>query len=324
MDPFGRNVDYLRISITDRCNERCLYCLPEGFKNWQLRPDLLTHEEIVRIVRVATQIGFRKFRLTGGEPLVRPGVPELVRDLSAIPEVKALGLSTNGTLLAPLAQQLRNAGLRTVNISLDALSPEIYQRITGGPLSKVLEGIEAARDAGFECIKLNCVLMRHINEPEIWPLVHFAAERDITLRFIELMPVTRTDVLSDENFLPVGKIMDLLRESDELIPQEHAVIGYGPARYYRLKHAGALVGFIGAITNLHFCESCNRMRVTADGKIRPCLGNHGEISLKSALREGLPDEVLGQVIFQALDQKPKEHQFRNQYEPCRHMTAIGG
>jgi GTP 3',8-cyclase len=324
MDPFGRNVDYLRISITDRCNERCLYCLPEGFKNWQQRPDLLTHDEIVRVVRVATQMGFRKFRLTGGEPLVRTGVPELVRDISTIPEVQALGLSTNGTLLAPLAQKLRDAGLRTVNISLDALSPELYQRITGGPLSRVLEGIEAALAAGFECVKLNCVLMRHLNEAEIWPLVHYSAKRNLTLRFIELMPVTRTDVLSDENFLPVGKIMSMLRERDELIPQDHPVISYGPARYYRLKQTGALVGFIGAITNLHFCESCNRMRLTADGKIRPCLGNHGEISLKSALRNGLSDEILGQILLLALDQKPREHQFRNQYEPCRHMTAIGG
>ena len=164
MDPFGRKVDYLRISVTDRCNERCLYCMPEGYKGWESKPDHLTAEEIVRVVRVAAGLGFRKFRLTGGEPLVRGDVPEIVRAMTGIPGVESVGLSTNGMKLAALAQPLRDAGLRTVNVSLDALDPEVYRRVTGGDVAKVLAGIRAAVAAGFERVKLNCVLMRGVNE----------------------------------------------------------------------------------------------------------------------------------------------------------------
>ena len=324
MDPFGRHIDYLRISITDRCNERCLYCLPEGFKDWQKRTDLLSNEEILRVVRAAAGLGFRKFRLTGGEPLVRPEVPALARAMAAIPGVECICLSTNGTRLAPLAQPLRDAGVRTVNISLDALTPAVYRRITGGEVEPVLAGIRAALDAGFERVKLNCVLIRGMNEEEIWPLVLFAAEHNLPLRLIELMPVTRTDVLDERNFLPAEEVKRRLQEREPLIPQPDRRIGFGPARYYWLQNTGALVGFIGAITNLHFCESCNRIRLTADGKIRPCLGNHGEIDLRAALRAGSGEEILTERIVQAIREKPKDHQFRNNYTPCRHMTAIGG
>ena len=166
-DTFGRVVDYLRISITDRCNERCLYCMPEGYKGWERQPDHLTAAEILRVVRVAAGMGFRKFRLTGGEPLVRRDVPEIVRAMAAIPGVEHIGISTNGTKLGALAQPLRDAGAGTVNVSLDALDPAVYRRITGGDLNAVLAGIRAAVAAGFERVKLNCVLMRGVNEPEL-------------------------------------------------------------------------------------------------------------------------------------------------------------
>jgi len=324
MDPFGRKIDYLRISVTDRCNERCLYCMPEGYKGWERRMDHLTAEEIVRVVRVAAGLGFRKFRLTGGEPLVRGDVPDIVRAITAVPGVECISLSTNGTKLAALAEILHASGLRTANVSLDALNPEIYRRITGGNLDAVLAGIRAALAAGFGRVKLNCVLMRGVNEQELWPLVLFAAEHGLTLRFIELMPLTRTDVLTEKNFLPIGEAMRLLTQHDELVHQPDCRLGHGPARYYLLKKTCALVGFIGAMTNLHFCEMCNKMRLTADGKIRPCLGDHGEIDLRATLRQNGNDEPLRDIFLEALRLKPLDHQFRGQYQPLRPMTAIGG
>ncbi len=324
MDPFGRIVDYLRISITDRCNERCLYCMPEGYKGWESKPDHLSAEEIVRVVRVAAGLGFRKFRLTGGEPLVRRDVVDITRAMAAIPGVECIGLSTNGTRLGSLAAALHDAGLRTANVSLDALDPTIYRRVTGGDLAQVLAGIRAAVAAGFERVKLNCVLMRGVNESQLWPLAQFAAEHGLPLRLIELMPLTSTEVLTEQNFLSVADAMALLAQHDELMPQPDRRLGWGPAKYYQLRHTGALVGFIGAMTTQHFCETCNKMRLTADGKIRPCLGDHGEFDLRETLRHAPTDAALREVLEAALLAKPKEHQFNGQYRPCRPMTAIGG
>jgi cyclic pyranopterin phosphate synthase len=324
MDQHGRSVDYLRISVTDRCNERCLYCMPEGFKGWQSRADTLTDDEIVRVVRTACALGFRKFRVTGGEPLVRRGVVELLARIWGESGVETLGLSTNGTRLSTLAEGLKRAGVRSVNVSLDALDPDIYRRVTGGEVADVVAGVDAALAAGFERVKLNCVLMRGVNEDQIWPLVEFAAARGVPLRFIELMPLTRTDVLTEANFLPVGEVMRRLAERDQLIPAPETRIGHGPAVYHRMAGSGALVGFIGALTNLHFCEACNKMRLTADGKIRPCLGDHGEIDLLPALRESEEDSTLEERFRHALANKPWEHTFRDNYQPGRPMTAIGG
>lgn len=324
MDHFGRTIDYLRISVTDRCNERCLYCMPEGYKGWERKPDHLTAEEILRVVRVAAGMGFRKFRLTGGEPLVRADLTNIVRGMTALPGVEHVGISTNGTKLAALAQPLRDAGAGTVNVSLDALDPEVYRRVTGGDVKQVIAGIRAAVAAKFECVKLNAVLMRGMNEGEIWPLVLFAAEHGLPLRLIELMPITTTDVLTEKNFMSVEEAMALLRQKDELIPQPDWRLGFGPAKYYLLKHTGARVGFIGAMTNLHFCETCNKMRLTADGKVRPCLGDHGELDLRDALRHTADDAAIRRLIQTALQRKPLEHSFRGAYQPCRPMTAIGG
>lgn len=324
MDPFGRTIDYLRVSVTDRCNERCLYCMPEGYKGWDRQPDHLTASELLRVVRVAAGMGFCKFRLTGGEPLVRADLPNILRGMKQIPGVKHIGLSTNGSKLAGLAQSLRNAGVDTVNVSLDALDPVLYRRITGSDLNLVLAGIRAALASKFKCVKLNTVLMRGVNESEIWPLVLFAAQHDLPLRLIELMPVTTTDVLTEENFMGVGEAMKLLRQKDELIAQPNWRLGFGPAKYYQLKHSGARIGFIGAITNLHFCETCNKMRLTADGKVRPCLGDHGEIDLRETLRHAPDDAAVRDLLRVALKRKPLEHSFRGAYQPCRPMTAIGG
>lgn len=321
MDPFGRTIDYLRVSVTDRCNERCLYCMPEGYKGWAQKPDHLTADEIVRVVAAACQLGFRKFRLTGGEPLLRTDIVEIARQMGAMAAVKSLGLSTNGTRLDRMAKELKQAGVTSVNISLDALNPATYRQITGGDLGAALAGVQAALDVGFASVKLNCVLMRGVNEQEIWPLIDFAAERGLPLRFIELMPLTRTDVLSEANFLSVTEAMEMLSSRGRLIPQPDHRGGHGPARYYRLEPVGAMVGFIGALTTPHFCETCNKLRLTADGKLRPCLGRHGEIDLLESLRAG---KDLSAILRQAIATKPENHEFAEVYQPGRPMTAIGG
>lgn len=324
MDSFGRQINYLRISVTDRCNERCFYCRPRRYAGWSGGTAPLSDGELLRIVRVAAALGFRKFRLTGGEPLLRPGLAELVGAMSAIPGVECIGISTNGLKLPLLAGPLRAAGARTINISLDALSPAVYRRITGGPIEPVLDGIRAALDAGFESVKLNTVLMRGINEPELWPLIRFSSEHDIPLRLIELMPLTSRDVLAPANFLPVADVMRWLRSREDLVPLPDARLGHGPAKYYRLARSGAVVGFIGALTRRDFCETCNKMRLSADGRLRPCLGHPEEVSLRRALAETADEEPLRHEFKQALARKPWEHAFRDHFMPCRPMTAIGG
>ncbi len=321
MDPYGRIIDYLRISVTDRCNERCLYCMPEGYKGWAQRADHLTGEEIVRVAAAAAKMGFRKFRLTGGEPTIRPDLVEIAAGISQLPGVESLGISTNATrLTAEYAARLKEAGVTALNVSLDALEPSVYQKITGGHLATVLAGIEAAQKAGIGQIKLNAVLMRGINEIEIWPLVLFAAERDMPLRFIELMPLSRSDVLHEENFLSIEEVKQRLGSRDTLEPVAEK-LGNGPARYFRLRKTGAIVGFIGAVTTEDFCASCNKIRLTADGKVRPCLGRHNEMDLLATVRGG---GDLREVLNAAIAGKPQDHEFAECYQPGRPMTAIGG
>ena len=322
-DPYGRPVDYLRISVTDRCNERCLYCLPENYHDWLPRHEILTFQELLAIVRVTTALGFKRFRVTGGEPLVRPGVVEFIRDLIATEGVESVQLTTNGTRLPELAKPLFDAGLRRINISLDALDPAIYRSITSGEVAPVLAGIRQVKALGFDSVKLNTVLMRGRNDGEIFRLLDFAAEHDIAIRFIELMPVSLTEMLSEQNFFPVTELLALLRQEDKPEPLTET-FGYGPARYFRLQKRGVTMGLIGALSDLHFCERCNKMRLTCDGKLRPCLGNHLEMDLKPALRPSMDSNHLRQLITDTLGQKPLEHLFRNNYQPDRVMTAIGG
>jgi len=322
-DTFGRTVDYLRISITDRCNDRCLYCLPENYSDWLPRREILTFDELLMIVRVAISLGFKRFRVTGGEPLIRPGAVAFIRDLIATPGVESVQLTTNGTRLPELAKPLFDAGLRRVNISLDALNSEIYRAITGGDVAPVLQGIKSVKALGFDSVKLNTVLMRGRNDGEIFRLLDFAAEHDLAIRFIELMPVSLTEMLSAKNFFPLPELLALLRREDEPEPLTEA-FGFGPAQYYRLRRRGVTVGLIGALSNLHFCEQCNKMRLTCDGKLRPCLGNHLETDLKPAFRPRPDAGRLQELISETLAQKPLEHLFRNNYQPQRVMTAIGG
>jgi cyclic pyranopterin phosphate synthase len=267
-------------------------------------------------------MGFEHIRLTGGEPLLRPDILEITRSIHNLPGLASLSLSTNGTLLAPIAQQLQGAGIQSINLSLDALQPDIYRKITGGSFKEFLSGFRSSLDAGFDQIKINCVLLRGLNQQELRPLVHFAAEHNVPIRFIELMPLTLLPQQGQELFLSIQDSQEILGGANNLIPQPDYLGGHGPARYFRDKTTGAIVGFIGALTTPDFCASCNKIRLTADGKLRPCLGRHGEIDLRTALRQGshTPEELFREAIAN----KPKDHEFAAGYEPARPMTALGG
>lgn len=331
-DHFGHRITYLRVSITDRCNERCLYCMPRELQEWLPHSEILTYDEITRLVRIASDLGVTKLRITGGEPLTRRDVVTLFRRLSELTKIRDIGISTNGSLLAKytetgetLARVLVSLKVRTANISLDTLEPEKYREITGRDfLRQTLEGIAAAKSAGFEQVKLNAVLMRGRNEEDIYPLIQFARREKLLLRFIELMPVTSQEMLTEANFMSIGEARRRIEsEFGPLLPEPEFKTN-GPALYYRFRDCSQRIGFIGAMTNLHFCESCNKLRLTCDGKLRPCLGSHLEFDIKTPLRLGADDDQLKRFLSQVVERKPKQHDFRNDYQPGRKMVAIGG
>jgi GTP 3',8-cyclase len=331
-DRFGHRISYLRVSITDRCNERCTYCMPQELQEWLPREGILTFEETLRLIRIATELGVSKIRITGGEPLTRRGVVDLIRQLPKIPGLNDIGLSTNGTLLArpvepnlTMAAALRAAGVRSVNISLDTLDRDVYSQITGRDLhGQVLDGIEAAIAAGFEQIKLNAVLMRGRNEDQLIPLIEFGAARNLIVRFIEMMPVSTSEVLGEKNFISIGEAKRAIEAGfGSLIPEPQFHTN-GPATYYQIPGRQQRLGFIGAMTNLHFCESCNKLRLTCDGKLRPCLGSYLEFDIMKPLRAGASDAELKRFFLDVVDRKPEQHDFRNSYQPNRKMIAIGG
>jgi cyclic pyranopterin phosphate synthase len=331
-DRFGHRISYLRVSLTDRCNERCTYCMPQELQEWLPRHDILSFEETLRLIRIASGLGVTKIRLTGGEPLTRRDVIQLFRRLPSLTNLRDIGLSTNGTLLTreiepglTMAEAVRACGFRSVNISLDTLDRAEYARITGRDLlPEAIAGIEAALAAGFPQVKINCVLMRGRNNSSLTNLVEFAAERNLLLRFIELMPVSTTEVLTESNFLPVAEAKRFLEAKyGPLIPQPEFKTN-GPASYYQIPGREQRVGFIGAMTNLHFCESCNKLRLTCDGKLRPCLGSYLEFDIMRPLRAGASDEELRQFFLDVVERKPEQHDFRTTYQPGRTMVAIGG
>src|SRR5437773_2491729 len=330
-DRYGHRISYLRVSITDRCNERCNYCMPRELQEWLPREEILSYEETLRLIRISADLGVTKVRVTGGEPLTRRDVVDFVREIPKIPGIGNLGISTNGTLLAhdvaglTMAKALRNAGVHSINVSLDTLDRHHYAQVTGRDFHpQVLEGIDAAIAAGFDQIKLNTVLMRGRNDDQLVPLIEFAAARNLILRFIEMMPVSTTEVLSDENFLPIAEAKRTIEKRfGDLIP-ETSFRTNGPATYYQIPGREQRIGFIGAMTNLHFCESCNKLRLTCDGKLRPCLGSYLEFDIMKPLRAGASDEELRRFFIDVVDRKPEQHDFRNNYQPDRKMIAIGG
>jgi len=306
--------------------------MPQELQEWLPREEILTFEETLRLVGIAAELGVSKVRITGGEPLTRRDVIDFIRRIPEIPGITSIGLSTNGTLLAreiapakTMASALRAAGVESVNISLDTLDQAVYSQITGRDFhEQVLRGIDAAISAGFEQIKLNTVLMRGRNEDQLIPLVEFAAERDLILRFIEMMPVSTTEVLDDKNFMPVNEAKKMIESRyGRLIPETEFRTN-GPATYYQVPERRQRIGFIGAMTNLHFCESCNKLRLTCDGKLRPCLGSYLEFDIIKPMRAGASDEELKAFFLDVVDRKPEQHDFRNNYQPNRKMIAIGG
>jgi GTP 3',8-cyclase len=326
IDPFGRQITYLRISVTDRCNLRCIYCMPAEGIDWQPHPTIIRYEEITEIVKEAARQGINEVRLTGGEPLARQGVPDLVRMIADIPGIDDISLTTNGVLLEKYAGPLAASGLRRVNISLDTLQPEKFRRITrGGQMARVLAGLEAAEAEGLSPIKINTVAMRGVNEDEILDLACLSLDHPWQMRFIELMPVNNQQPWGDDFPQPEQAYLSIQEIEEILEPlgleAVDGKIGNGPAREYRLKGGQGTVGFITPMGD-SFCEKCNRLRLTADGNIRPCLLSDIEIPVLAALRAGEP---ILPYLQKAVALKPEGHGLTKSFEPGRRcMMQIGG
>ncbi|THF76063.1 GTP 3',8-cyclase MoaA [Cohnella fermenti] len=330
MDSFGRVHDYLRISVTDRCNLRCVYCMPEEGMTFEPGHRILSYEEIAEIVRTLAPLGVRKLRLTGGEPLVRKGLDRLVAMLSAVPGIEDIALSTNGIYLASFADALKDAGLTRVNISLDSLVPERYSRITrGGDVRRVLQGLEASRRVGFAPIKLNVVLMKGINDDEVERFLRLTNEEPLHIRFIEYMPIGipgGTDWSA--GYMPLTHVLDTCERLGLGYSPCGDVYGNGPAASYRLDGAAGTFGLIRPISE-HFCGTCNRLRLTADGNIKPCLYWSDEYNVRSLIGDPAAVEAL---FLRALDSKPESHEMakalsgeRMSRQPTnRRMSQIGG
>jgi cyclic pyranopterin phosphate synthase len=323
-DRYGRNINYLRISLTDKCNLRCVYCMPEDM-TFRPRQELLQDDEILRLVRVFTQLGFVKFRLTGGEPTVRANFLELVRGMKNTPGVQTLAMTTNGLLLDELAQPLAEAGMQRVNISIDTLDPLKFKKITRwGKVEEVLNGIRAAEEAGLG-VKLNCVVVRGYNDQEdVVDLARLTLYQDWQVRFIEMMPFgdvadfQQAGVVTEEALR--GTISDALGE----LTVENGGQLDGEARLYRLKDAPGTLGFISSVTQ-PFCASCTRARLTADGRLRLCLLRENEVNLMPPLRSGASDEELKEIITEAIWWKPWGHKLDQDIIPLnRVMSEIGG
>ena len=319
IDKYGRKIEYLRISVTDRCNLSCLYCVPpEGLKLVP-KEKLLTFEEIFRVAKIAVDLGVQKIKLTGGEPLARKGIVELIRKLSEIPELEDLSLTTNGIFLSNLAEKLFQAGLKRVNVSVDSLRPESFRQITGGgDLSKVLLGIDKAQNLGMK-VKVNTVALRGLNDGEILDFVEFSQTRKFEVRFIEFMPLCGNG-WSQNLFMPLNEIKDLIGSFYTLQPTD----GNGVATVYEIENGGR-IGFIPTLSE-PFCSGCSRIRLTSWGGIRPCLFSNIEYRILPLLRDGSPDEKIAEVILKAAQAKPQYNPYLAQKTETKEifMRNVGG
>ncbi|MCW9023357.1 MAG: GTP 3',8-cyclase MoaA [Gammaproteobacteria bacterium] len=321
-DPFGRNIEYVRLSVTDRCDLRCFYCMPEGFKDFEEPDHWLTFDEIERVIRVFSELGVRRVRLTGGEPLVRKNILDLAHSLSALPGVDDLSLSTNATRMDKYATELYQSGIKRINASLDSLNPDTFKQITKGKLDKVINGLMAAKAAGFNPIKINMVVMKGINDHEVEDMVEFCIEHDFTLRFIETMPMGDTGRNASDQFISLQTIEQRLGQRYELIPG--MMPGGGPARYVQVAGSELRIGFITPISQ-HFCETCNRVRLSVDGTLYMCLGQDDKYELRPHLRAGITDDELRQHIINAISTKPSHHEFNEKPgQVVRFMSMTGG
>jgi cyclic pyranopterin phosphate synthase len=331
-DSHGRTIDYLRISLTDRCNFRCIYCMPEEGVEQMSHNDILSMEEIERVVKVAARRGIKSVRLTGGEPLVRKGVVGLVESIANTPGIENISMTTNGVLLPSMADDLRRVGLNRVNISLDTLDEAQFRQITRvGSLQQTLDGIDAALEAGFNPVKINAVAVRSLNQ-DFLEFAKLSIDRPLHVRFIEYMPVGessgsdgsgwgKADVIASDDLREMISNAALEAGLPALVPADNAPLGAGPARYWEFPNANGTVGFISPLSR-HFCSDCNRLRLTADGKIRPCLFSDTEFDVREALRGEGGDEAIDAVLLDALGHKPDEHHDKVGTE--RKMSQIGG
>ena len=322
IDPFGRRIEYVRLSLTDKCNLRCFYCMPKGFKDFELAENWLTFDEIERVIKAFTELGVARVRLTGGEPLVRKNVAQLSQRLTALPGLDDLSLSTNATLLDGQAAALKQAGISRINVSLDSLKPDRFNKITGGELQPVLDGLMAAKQAGFSPIKINMVAMKGVNDDEFEDMVEFCLRHDFTLRFIETMPMGATGEDATDHYIDLQTVKQKLSKNFELIPG--VMPGGGPARYVQIKNTDLRIGFITPISQ-HFCESCNRVRLSTDGTLYLCLGQDDKLELRPLLRAGISDDELKNVLIQAIALKPEKHEFKEKpQQVVRLMSMTGG
>jgi len=320
-DSYQRPINYLRISVTDRCNLRCIYCMPPEGISLMPHVDILRYEEICLIAKAAAELGITKLRLTGGEPLVRAGLTDLVAMLAEIKGLDDISMTTNGVLLGRYAVELKKVGLHRVNISLDSLRPERFQKITRmGKLDDVIKGIEAAREAGLNPVKINMVVIRGTNDDEISHFALLTVNEAWHVRFIEFMPFMEKGN-NNRLLVPVSEMMERIEALGKLEPS--LPNGVGPARYYRLPGAKGTIGFISPVTEC-FCQACNRLRLTADGKLRPCLFSDDEVDLRDPLREGATVEDIKHLIRQAVASKPEKHKLVTGVTCERFMSQIGG
>jgi len=324
-DSFERPINYLRISVTDRCNLRCIYCMPPEGVILMPHSALLSYEEIYAIAKAAAELGITKVRLTGGEPLVRAELPELIRMLAQIDTLDDISLTTNGVLLSRYAAELKSAGLRRVNVSLDTFKPDKFQAITrfGKNLNDVLEGIEVAKSVGLNPVKINVVAMAGVNDDELLDFAAKTINDDWHVRFIEPMPVAGEGNKTPQ-FISLEDMRQRIEPMGELEPCFPSV-GNGPAKYFRLPQAKGTIGFISPISDMHFCSQCNKLRLTSDGKLRPCLLAEDEIDLKQPLHNGISLAGLKQLIREAIASKPLCHRLAQGDTPkIRPFSQIGG
>ncbi len=318
IDKYNRTIDYMRLSVTDRCNLRCKYCMPESGVSKKLHKEILRHEELVEIVKAGAQVGIKKIRLTGGEPLIRKNIVELVKEISNVEGINEVTMTTNGLLLKNYLNDLKEAGLTRINLSLDTLKPERYRSITrGGNIEEVLSCIPLILAAGLRPLKINVVLIGGFNEDEIGDFVELTRHQNIEVRFIELMPIGEASQWTNDKFVSNQKVLEVV----ELIKIEKTHPS-SPAEYYQLKDGVGKIGLINPIS-CSFCVDCNRIRVTSDGKVKPCLHSDQEIELMEALRN---HEDIVKILREAITSKPKEHLINNkEYKPIkRDMNRIGG
>ena len=325
IDPYNRHLNYLRISITDRCNLRCIYCVPRDLIPRLSHDEILTYEEILKLVKIGIKLGISKVRVTGGEPLVRKGVYGFLEDLSRLEGLNDLSLTTNGVALKANLEKIKAAGVKRMNISLDTLNRKKFERITGSDLfDQVWQGIEAALEMGFHPIKLNIVALHDVNEDELLEMAQLSLKYPLHIRFIEYMPIGESQI-GNGPLLLAPEIKKRISALGRLVPVRSSSNDGGPAQRYRFEDAVGEVGFIHALSH-HFCDKCNRLRLTAQGQLRPCLLSDHHEDIRQVVRNGGTEEQIAEIFLKAVRHKPSDHNLRlqNPFRVCGQMNSIGG